>query len=280
MPFPTTNFCLLTTLFTKPDFCAIIKKRKIIMSKKILITILLTTALYLISPAADPFYTNLLNEGKGLYFAGKYDAALEDFKIAEFGLIDEKEFVPELYYYYALAQYKIGAVGESKALLEKMKAALGGSDIDKLAKPKEIERDLSIMVRALKYLGQPGAKPGFLSFFNLFYETWDLLKAKKLPEAEANLKLLDKMNGDETRLAFLQGFFAFQTGDYKKCAKTLQKIADRFDAEFSEDASFYLAFSYFTREETAKGEKYAQKIKNPEYVHQLLVLIDKIKAKQ
>lgn len=250
------------------------------MTKKILLLFVLIICLYSISPAADPFYKNLLNEGKALYLAGKYDEALENFKIAEFGLIDEKEFVPELYYYYALAQYKKGAVGESKALLEKMKTALGGGDIDILVKPKEIERDLSIMVRALKYLEQPGAKSASLPFFNLFYETWDLIGQNKFQLAEANLERLDKMNSDETRLAFLQGFFAFQKGDYKKCVKTLEKIVDRLPTEFSEDASFYLAFSYLKRDEAAKGEKYAQKIKNPEYVHQLMVLMDEIKAAQ
>lgn len=249
------------------------------MAKKILFLLVLIICLYSLSFAADPFYTNLLNEGKVLYLAGKYDEALEDFKIAEFGLVDEKEIVPELYFYYALAQYKKGAVGESKALLEKMKTALGGDEIDKLPMPKEIERDLSIMVRALNYLGQPGSKPGSLPFFNLFYETWDLLKAKKLPEAEANLKRLDKMNGDATRLAFLQGFLAFQKGDYKKCVKNLEKIADRLDPEFSEDASFYLAYSLFKRDDAARGEKYAAKIKNPDYVHRLMLLMDEIKAK-
>ncbi len=81
------------------------------MAKKILFLFFLIICLYSISPAADPFYTNLLNEGKALYLAGKYDEALEDFKIAEFGLVDEKEIVPELYFYYALTQYKKGAFG-------------------------------------------------------------------------------------------------------------------------------------------------------------------------
>ena len=250
------------------------------MTKKVLFLFILIIILFSVSPAADPFYTNLLNEGKALYLAGKYDEALEDFKIAEFGLVDEKEIVPELYFYYALAQYKKGAVGESQALLEKMKTASGGGDIAKLPMPKEIEGDLSIMVRALNYLGQPGSKPGTLPLLNLFYETWDLLKAKKLDAAEANLKRLDKMNGDETRLTFLQVFFAFQKGDYKKCAKTLEKIADRLDPEFSEDASFYLAYSLCKRDDAARGEKYAAKIKNPDYVHRLMLLMDKIKAGQ
>ncbi len=81
------------------------------MTKKILLLLVLIICIYSLSLAADPFYTNLLNEGKALYQAGKYDEALEDFKIAEFGLVDEKEIVPELYFYYALTQYKKGAGG-------------------------------------------------------------------------------------------------------------------------------------------------------------------------
>jgi hypothetical protein len=250
------------------------------MPKKIVLLLLLMLCLHPFVFSADPFYTNLLNEGKALYIAGKYNEALENFRIAEFGLLDEKEFVLELYYYYSLTQYRKGAIGESKALLEKMKAALGGGDIDKLPKPKEIERDLSIMVRALNYLGQPGAKPASLPFFNLFYETWDLLKAKTLPAAEANLKRLDKMGGDRVRIYFLEGFLAFQKRDYKKCIKQLEKLDAPFPAEFNEDASFYLAYSYLKRDDPAKGEKYAQKIKNPDYVHRLIVLMDEIKSTQ
>jgi tetratricopeptide (TPR) repeat protein len=249
------------------------------MPKKILFVMLLF-CLNSIVFSADPFYTNLLNEGKALYLAGKYAEALEDFKIAEFGLVDEKEIVPELYFYYALAQYKKGALGESKLLLEKMKTASGGGDTDKLPMPKEIERDLSIMVRALKYLDQPGAKAGSLAFFNLFYETWDLIKAKKLPESAANLKRLDKMDGDDGRVVFLQGFFAFQQQDYKKCVKALEKIVDRLDGEFSEDVSFYLAYSYLKRDDPVQGEKFARKIKNPEYIHRMMDLMEEIKAAQ
>jgi tetratricopeptide (TPR) repeat protein len=230
--------------------------------------------------SADPFYTNLLNEGKALYLAGKYDEALEDFKIAEFGLVDEKEFVPELYYYYALAQYKKGAIGESKALLEKMKTALGGGEIDNLAKPKEIERDLSIMVRALKYLDQPDAKPGSLLSFNLFYETWDLLKAKKLVEAESKLKVMDKLGGDEKRLNFLEGLLFFQKGDYKKCISRMEKIGRVLPAEFGEEASFYLSYSYLKRGDMEMSEKYARLIKDPDHVHLLMLLMEEIKAAQ
>jgi hypothetical protein len=248
------------------------------MSKKIVIVISLLVMWPSIAPAADPFYTNMLNEGKALFQSGKYDEALENFKIAEFGLVDEKEMVPELYFYYSLTQYKKGAVGESQALLDKMKLALVGVDLRKLAKPKEIESELYIMVRALDYLKQPGAKPGFLPFFNLFYETWDLLKAKNLPEAEAKLKILGKMNGDENRLRFLEGFLAFQKGDHKKCAGRLEKVAANLGEELGEDAQYYLAYCMLKRGDLVSGEKYAAKIKNPDHVHQLMALMDDLKA--
>jgi len=248
------------------------------MHKKILFLALFVFNFVSISPAADPFYTNLLNEGKALYLAGKYDEALENFKIAEFGLLDEKEIVPELYYYYALTQYKKGGITESQALLEKLKTAAGETNIDKLPKPKEIERDLAIMTRALDYLDKPGAKLGFIPFFNLFYETLDLLKAKKLDAAKVNIDRLDKMNGDEVRLAFLEGMLHFQQNDYKKCIKVLEKVFDRLEPEFSEEASFYLAYAHLKRGNASEGEKYARKIKDPGYVHRLMLLMDEIKA--
>ena len=250
------------------------------MYKKIILIFILILVLFSISYAADPFYTNLLNEGKALYLAGKYNEALENFKIAEFGLLDEKEALPELYFYYALANYQKGALGESKLLLDKMKTATGITDINTLPRPKEIERDLYVMARAQQYLDQPGAKGFSLAFFNLFYQTWDLIGQNKFQLAEANLKRLDKMNGDETRLTFLQGFFAFQKGDYKKCIKRLEKIAERLGDEFREDAAYYLAVSFLKREDLASGNKYSKEIKNPDYVHRLLVLMDELKAKQ
>jgi hypothetical protein len=161
-----------------------------------------------------------------------------------------------------------------------MKLALGGADLDKLAKPKGIESDLSIMIRSLNYLKQPGAKPGFLPFFNLFYETWDLLKVKKLPEAEAKLKIMGKMSGDENRTRFLEGFLAFQKGEHKKCVGRLEKVAANLGEELGEDAQFYLAFCMLKRGDLVAGEKYAAKIKNPDHVHQLMVLLEEIKAKK
>jgi tetratricopeptide (TPR) repeat protein len=250
------------------------------MYKKLILFFTLLIVICSLSPAADPFYTNLLNEGKALYLAGKYDEALENFKIAEFGLLDEKEFLPELYFYYALANYQKGALAESKLLLDKMKTALGITDIDTLPRPKEIERDLYVMTRAQQYLGQPGAKDFSLVFFNLFYQTRDLIGQNKFQPAEANLQRLGKIAGDDLKLPFLQGFLAFQQGDYKKCIKRLEKIAERLGEEFREDASFYLAYSMLKRGEAAKGEKFAQKITNPDYIHRLMALMDEIKAAQ
>lgn len=248
------------------------------MKKRIkLLCILILTGIAVVY-AADPFYTNLLNEGKLQYQAGKYDEALESFKLAEFGLLDEKEHVAELYYFYSLTQYKKGATGEAKALLEKMKTALGEAEYGKAKRPKEIESELFIMTRALDYLDQPGARPGLLPFFNAFYEAWDLLKLKKLPEAEARIRQMEKMAGDGNRLRFLEGFLAFQKGDYKRCLGRLGKIEGPLPAEFGEDASFYLAYSYLKRGDLTEGEKWTQKIKDPNHIHQIMVLMEEIKA--
>ena len=250
------------------------------MCKKSLLLMIFALTLKSLTFSADPFYTNLLNEGKALYLAGKYDEALESFKIAEFGLIDEKEFVGELYFYYALAQYKKGAITESQLLLGKLKTVSGSPDIDKLPRPGEIERDLSIMVRALKYAAQPGVKPGAIAFFNLFYETWELVKAKKIDAAAAGLKRLNSLDGDESRLHFLEGFLAFQAGDYKKSARVLEKLAAPIADEFKEDVAFYLAYSYLKLEDPVTSEKNARLIKNPDYIHRLMTLMDEIKAAQ
>lgn len=228
--------------------------------------------------AADPFYTNLLNEGKQQYAAGKLDEALESFKLAEFGLLDDKALVPELYYYVALAQYKKGAIGESRETLQKIKAILGEAEANKVKQPGEIERELFIMTRALNYLEQPGAKPSMVPFLNQFYETWDLIKARKLDLAAARIKAMGRMGGDEARLRFLEGYLAFQQGDHKRCVGRLEKVAEGLGEELGEDAQFYLAYCHLKRGDLAAGEKSASKIKNPDYLHQLMDLMDEIKS--
>jgi tetratricopeptide (TPR) repeat protein len=234
--------------------------------------------LFSTSHAADPFYLNLLNEGKQQLASGKLDEALESFKLAEFGLVDERDQVPELYYHYSLTQFKKGQMGETQALLDKMKLALGVADLDKIAIPKEISGEVAVMLRSLDYFKQPGAKPGMLPFYNLFYETWELLKVKKLPEAETRLKAMDKMSGDKPRLLFLEGFLAFLKNDYKRCLGRLEKISGPLPEEISEDASFLLTFSYLKQGNMKEGEKWAQKIKNPEHIHQIMELMDEIKG--
>lgn len=234
--------------------------------------------LFTASHAADPFYINMLNEGKLQLASGKLDEAMESFKLAEFGLVDERDYVTELYFYYALAQYKKGQMGEAQALLDKMKLILGLSGLDKAARPKEIDGEIAVMLRSLDYLKQPGAKPGMLPFYNFFYETWELLKAKKLPEAETRLKAMDKMAGDRTRLLFLEGYLAFQKSDYKRCLGRLEKINGPLPDEISEDASFLLTYSYLKQGNLKEGEKWAQKIKSPEHIHQIMQIMEEIKG--
>ena len=229
--------------------------------------------------SADPFYENLLKEGKQLFSAGKYDEALESFKIAEFGLLDERDKLPELIFYYALANYKKGRVQESQQLLEKLKTATGTADYASLSKPKEIEGDLSIMIRALNLMKNSGS--GFsLEFFNLFYETIDLIRQNKVNEASQNLKKLEKSGDKSGRIAFLEGSLAFSKQDFKKCIAKLGKIVDLLDMELQEDAAFYLAYSFLQRGDASNGSKYWARVKNPEYIHRLMVLNDELKAAQ
>jgi hypothetical protein len=81
-------------------------------------------------------------------------------------------------------------------------------------------------------------------------------------------------------MPFLQGFLAFQQQDYKKCIKLLEKIAKRLNEEFREDAAYYLAVSFLKRKDLVNSNKYSKEIKNPDYVHHLMVLLDELKAKK
>ena len=91
---------------------------------------------------------------------------------------------------------------------------------------------------------------------------------------------MGKMAGEEKRRYFLEGLLAFQKDDFKQCLKRLEKLGRILPAEFGEEASFYLAYSYLKRGDAAMGEKYARLISDPDHVHRLMVLMEEIKATQ
>ena len=78
---------------------------------------IITTALV---ADVDPFYQKIFKDGKILFNEKKYNEAIENFKIAEFGLFEEKKVVTEIYIYYALSYFKQKKWKESRDVIKKL----------------------------------------------------------------------------------------------------------------------------------------------------------------
>ena len=80
----------------------------------------------------DPFYFKIYEEGKALFLQKKYADSIENFKIAEFGLISSPKTLYNLYLYYSLSFFKLNRLANAKEILAKMEKELNIKDISKL----------------------------------------------------------------------------------------------------------------------------------------------------
>lgn len=69
--------------------------------------IFFSTFLFSQAPAEDPFYHELLKEGKQAFSIGNYKEAIEDFKIAAFGFIDNRAKLTECYVYLVICFFNL-----------------------------------------------------------------------------------------------------------------------------------------------------------------------------
>ena len=73
-----------------------------------------------LTQAADPFYTNLLRDGTGARARGDLEAAIEDLRIACFGLLDEPPLLAQCLVELALAQAGAGQSGEFERSIDRL----------------------------------------------------------------------------------------------------------------------------------------------------------------
>lgn len=109
-------------------------------------------------PEVDSFYLKALQEGKTSFHEGRYEEAIESFKIAQFGLFEEKEYLPELYLYYALSCFKLRKIEEAHTLIENLKTKLKIKDTEPLPRPARIADDVDLMLLKLGKTSNPPDK--------------------------------------------------------------------------------------------------------------------------
>lgn len=252
-----------------------------------IITILLCWGV--VNAQVDPFYMQAFNAGKKLVLQESYEQAVERFKIAEFGLMEETKILGELYLYEALSYYHLEQFDDVRSTMKKYKVNVGEVDAHSLTIDSDLERDVLDMLTQLNYIKSSGQKtvqkpPKVTSRKSLppqrkltgFSHVRQLIKGKKLKEAAEQLKRLRRKYKKDPRISLLEGLYSFYSDDYRTCVGQLLAIFDRLEGDDLDEASYYLALAYYFQKNYGQSLAFYQKISNPQTRTQLSHIYKKI----
>lgn len=240
----------------------------VIMDKRILIVFLSFTLMaagsFFLYPEAESFYLKTLNDGKTHYHQGRYQQAINQFKIAEFGLLEEKEFLTELYLYYALSYFRLGKINESRGILKRLQSELKIKAPDNITVPPQIKNDLKLMLTALKnYQNRLNENINVVlvkGFEERFQEALLHLENNDLPGLDNEIKELMRIDKKDARISYLKGIAAFKNNKYRKCIGYLKKITDLIDPLYKDDVFYYLSLSYNFLNKKQRAYLYSQQV--------------------
>jgi tetratricopeptide (TPR) repeat protein len=257
----------------------------VIMDKRRLIVILCVSLIaagsFLLYPEAESFYLKTLQDGKTYYNQGRYQQAIDQFKIAEFGLFEEKEYLAELYLYYALSYFKLGKVNEAHGVLKTLQSELKIIVPDNITIPPQIENDLKLMLTALKKYKNPsyenrGKNINVMqvkSFEEGFQKALLHLENNDLPGLDKKIKELTRIDKKDVRISYLQGIAAFKKKKYRKCTGYLKKITDLIDPVYKDDVFYYLSLSYYFVNKQEQATFYSQRVYGKDHREKLAQIL-------
>jgi lipopolysaccharide biosynthesis regulator YciM len=241
---------------------------------------LMAAGLVFLYPQAESFYLKTLTEGKTYYHQGRYQQAINQFKIAEFGLFEEKEYLAELYLYYALSYFKLGKMDEATEILKTFKTELKVKEPDNITPPPQIADDWKLMLATLnKYDTRSKEKSGkniipvlVRNFEEGFQRALHCLKNNDLPGLDNEIKGLMRIDKKDVRISYLRGIAEFKKKKYSKCIGYLEKITDLIDPVYKDDVFYYLSLSYYFLNKKEQAILYSQRV----YGKNLREEIDKV----
>ncbi len=214
--------------------------------------------------AADPFYKKLVDEGKTLYAEGKYQEAAENFRIAEFGLMDEKEILKELYVFYSLTQFKLDKLEEAQKIMRELETELNIKDLDTLSILPGLQTDAKIMQATLQKIRGIKSRNSWKKirdFESLFWKSAAALDNNRLDKIPGNIELLKKINKKDTRILYLNGILKFKQRKLKDCIKSLKKVnEDSLDPSLLDKNYYYLALAHYYMQDDGQALAFSQKI--------------------
>jgi lipopolysaccharide biosynthesis regulator YciM len=240
------------------------KRRPIVL----LCVSLMAAGLFFLYPQAESFYLKTLQEGMTYYNQGRYQQAINQFEIAEFGLLEEKEYLAELYQYYALSYFKLGRIDESREILKTLKTELKVKELDNITAPPQIENDWKLMLVTFKnYDNRSREKAGkniipilVKSFEEGFEKALHHLKNNDLPGLDQEIKGLRRIDKKDVRISYLQGIAAFKKKKYRKCIGYLQEITALLDPVYKDEVFYYLSLSYYFLNKKQEALLYSQRV--------------------
>jgi tetratricopeptide (TPR) repeat protein len=240
-------------------------KRRLIV---LLCVSLMGAGLFFLYPEAESFYLKTLKEGKTYYNQGRYQQAINQFKIAEFGLLEEKKYLAELYLYYALSYFKLGKVNESRGILKTLQTELKIKAPDNITAPPQIENDWKLMLLTLKNYdnrsnekGRKNINPILVKGFEEgFQKALNHLKNNDLPGLDKEIKGLVQIDKKDVRIPYLKGIAAFKKKKYRKCTGYLEKIKDLIDPVYKDDVFYNLSLSYYFVNKKQQAILYSQRV--------------------
>ncbi|UCH92205.1 MAG: hypothetical protein JSV88_18165 [Candidatus Aminicenantes bacterium] len=231
---------------------------------------------YCLSAEADPFYNKLFQEGKVLVAQGKYPEAIENFRIAEFGLYEEKEILKELYFFYSLAYLKTGKMGDALKVVKKVETELNGNikPLNVMDIPQNVKNDAkALTITMARTWGQVEAEAGSKSWEKVYlYESlfWNILQDlenNKLDTVNLRIKRLERLDKNDPRADYLSGILLFKKEKYKASLNKLinavpSPLLVSIDPSLEDNRCYYLALSYHYLQYDEYARGFYQKIKD------------------
>lgn len=264
------------------------KKRFLIL----FVSVLLFSFAIFANTSGRNFYLNLVKEGKKLYFDGKYRESLDNFRISEFGLYEEKVPLKEVYLYYALANYKIGRGDQVFDIIGKLKNTTGKSELEDIKIPEKIKDDVEKMFAAVdKNYKKKSAIKNNLSkvskkaagksdkeekFKEEFIRIRGLLSKNNLKGTKKGIRGLKKIKKNDIRIKFLNGILLFRNMEYKKSITELSKVNKLGAFGLRDETCYYLSLSHYFEKNYGQAIAYYQKIEKHDFKEKLKDIIDKV----
>lgn len=217
-----------------------------------------------LSAEVDPFYRKIFKEGKDYFDTGNFREAEVNFKIAEFGLLDEPEIIKEIYLYYSLTFLQLGKLDEAQNLIKKLETEFSVKNFNSITIPQSIKNQVKAMVTALslpRRQGEDDYRRKIFRFELLFLDAVEQLKRNKIDVVQKNITALEQLNKNEPRLSYLKGILLFKQQDYKACVKALKNLekqaAKSFEPYLLDKLYYYLSLSsHYLRNENQTAVYY------------------------